>query len=188
MTNLKDGDILYHGSYCVVEKPDLEKCASFKDFGKGFYLTTSKEQAKNFAKISASKAKSRGIIPSNERFGYVSFFKVAEIQDLRILMFETADVEWLHTIVANRSNKYFVEKKEESKNFDVVSGKIANDDTNRTIIGYMDNFYGAVGTESADNFCISLLLPNRLKDQFCFRTAKSISKLQFLKSEKVALY
>ena len=35
--------------------------------------------------------------------------------------------------------------------------------------------------------CISLLLPERLKDQFCFRSDKAISKLEFLKSEKVAL-
>ena len=27
MKKLEDGIILYHGSYCVVEKPDLEKCA-----------------------------------------------------------------------------------------------------------------------------------------------------------------
>ena len=45
MKNLEDGMILYHGSYCVVKNPDLEKCAMYKDFGRGFYLTTSKEQA-----------------------------------------------------------------------------------------------------------------------------------------------
>ena len=43
MKNLENGMVLYHGSYCVVENPDLEKCAAFKDFGRGFYLTTSKE-------------------------------------------------------------------------------------------------------------------------------------------------
>ena len=43
MKNLENRMVLYHGSYCVVENPDLEKCAAFKDFGRGFYLTTSKE-------------------------------------------------------------------------------------------------------------------------------------------------
>ena len=40
MKNLENGMVLYHGSYCVVENPDLEKCAAFKDFGRGFYLTS----------------------------------------------------------------------------------------------------------------------------------------------------
>lgn len=51
MRQLEQGMILYHGSYCIVENPDLQKCAKYKDFGQGFYLTTSKEQAKSFAKI-----------------------------------------------------------------------------------------------------------------------------------------
>ena len=45
MLELKDGFVLYHGSYCEVKEPDLAKCAKRKDFGQGFYLTTSKEQA-----------------------------------------------------------------------------------------------------------------------------------------------
>ena len=72
-------------------------------------------------------------------------------------------------------------------NYDVISGKIANDDTNTTIVAYMGNVFGTMGSEQADKMCISLLLPERLKDQFCFRSDKAISKLEFLKSEKVAL-
>ena len=45
---LKDGFVLYHGSYCEVKEPDLAKCAKRKDFGQGFYLTTSKEQAEKY--------------------------------------------------------------------------------------------------------------------------------------------
>lgn len=187
MKQLEEGMILYHGSYCVVENPDLQKCAKYKDFGQGFYLTTSKEQAKSFAKITASKAKARGLISINEQFGYVSFFKANDIQELKSFGFETADKEWLHCIVAHRGNEYFLEKQDEMKSFDVVSGKIANDDTNRTIAAYMDNLYGQMGKDSVDNYCISLLLPEKLQDQFCFKTEKAVSKLQFLKSEKVAL-
>ena len=73
------------------------------------------------------------------------------------------------------------------KDYDVVSGKIANDDTNATILAYMGNLYGPMGSEQADKMCISLLLPERLQDQFCFRSEKAISTLEFLKSEKVSL-
>lgn len=187
MKNLENGMVLYHGSYCVVEYPDLEKCAAFKDFGRGFYLTTSKEQAKSFAKISATKAKSRGIIPYDEKFAYISFFKVDNIDDLKSFAFETADIEWLHNIVAHRRYGAFPEIKKSMQDYDVISGKIANDDTNATIIAYMGNVFGTMGSEQADKMCISLLLPERLKDQFCFRSDKAISKLEFLKSEKVAL-
>ena len=101
MKNLSEGIVLYHGSYCAVEEPDLEKCARFKDFGRGFYLTSSKEQAKSFAKITATKAKSRGYVSVGEKFAYISYFKVDSVDDLNIFAFETADVNWLHCIVAH---------------------------------------------------------------------------------------
>ena len=83
MLELKDGFVLYHGSYCEVKEPDLAKCAKRKDFGQGFYLTTSKEQA--------------------------------------------------------------------------------------------------------DDFCIRQLLPNKLKDQYCFKTESAIKCLKFVKGEKIWL-
>ena len=71
---LKDGDILYHGSFCEVRIPDLQKCARYKDFGQGFYLTTDKKQAESFAKISTRKAIENGAVAS-QRFGVISAFR-----------------------------------------------------------------------------------------------------------------
>ena len=34
MLNLVDGMVLYHGSYCEITSPDLDKCAPYKDFEK----------------------------------------------------------------------------------------------------------------------------------------------------------
>ena len=73
------------------------------------------------------------------------------------------------------------------QDYDVISGKIANDDTNATILAYMGNLYGPMGSEQSDKMCISLLLPERLKDQFCFRSEKAVSALEYLKNEKVSL-
>jgi hypothetical protein len=55
----KEADVLgyiekCYGSYCEVKEPDLVKCVKRKDFGQGFYLTTSKEQAIRKQTISAS--------------------------------------------------------------------------------------------------------------------------------------
>lgn len=187
MKLLEAGMLLYHGSYCAVEKPVLSKCAHFKDFGRGFYLTSSKEQAQSFAKISASKAKGRALIPAMEPFAYVSSFKVTDISGLETFAFETANVDWLHCIVAHRRNNTFESIRNQMTSYDVVSGKIANDDTNATILAYMGNVYGPMGSEQTDNICISLLLPERLQDQFCFRSEKALSRLQFIKSETVVL-
>ena len=44
--------ILYHGTNCVIDKIELNKCRPYKDFGRGVYLTTMKEQAeKNIKQI-----------------------------------------------------------------------------------------------------------------------------------------
>ena len=67
----------------------------------------------------------------------------------------------------------------------MVAGKIANDNTNATITAYMAGVFGEVGTKAADDICISLLLPERLQDQFCFRTDRAIRSLTFVESEQV---
>ncbi|MDO5818608.1 MAG: hypothetical protein Q4Q26_13470 [Eubacteriales bacterium] len=38
MLELKDGFVLYHGSYCEVKEPELAKCAKRKDFLKRIFL------------------------------------------------------------------------------------------------------------------------------------------------------
>jgi hypothetical protein len=73
MPELKKGMRLYHGSYCEVSDPDLSKCARYKDFGQGFYLTSSREQALRFSKISTTKAVGRNLIQP-QRYGVVSVY------------------------------------------------------------------------------------------------------------------
>ena len=123
MIKLENGMTLYHGSYCEVSEPDLLKCAKDKDFGKGFYLTSSKEQAVSFLKTSIVKASSAGIIPEDQDFGYVSVFSVKNIDDLNIKIFTTADKEWLHCIAAHRKTTIFKDIKEQLSDFDVIGGK-----------------------------------------------------------------
>ena len=76
MQGITNGLLLYHGSYCEVPVPDLKKCAKQKDFGQGFYLTTSREQAVRFLNTAISKAKAIGIIDEKQSFGVVSVYKV----------------------------------------------------------------------------------------------------------------
>ena len=137
MLELKAGFVLYHGSYCEVKEPDLVKCAKRKDFGQGFYLTTSKEQAESFLRTSIVKAIATGII---ER---------------------------------------------EMAKYDIIAGKIADDATNATLTAYLAGAFGTEGDQEADDFCIKQLLPNKLKDQYCFKTEAAIECLKFVKGENI---
>lgn len=42
--------ILYHGSNTRIEEIDLSLCRPYKDFGRGFYLTSVAQQAQEMAK------------------------------------------------------------------------------------------------------------------------------------------
>ena len=187
MTPLTEGMLLYHGSYCEVARPDLAKCAKFKDFGQGFYLTTEKRQATSFAKTSARKAKLDGRMAADANCAWVSVFRVVSLAGLSCFSFQDADAEWLHCVVAHRRRDVFVEVRRRMSVFDVIGGKVANDDTNATITAYMGHVFGRMGSAEADRLCISLLIPGRLKDQFCFRSKNALRGLEFIKSARVSL-
>lgn len=187
MQKLENDMLLYHGSYCEVQNPDLTKCARYKDFGQGFYLTTSQNQAESFAKISLRKAIANGIVDEGRQYGIVSAFQCNNTERLSVKIYSMADAEWLHCVVGHRKSKSFPDLIENLKEFDVVGGKIANDNTNATITTYMAGGYGMVGSKPADEICISLLLPERLQDQFCFRTDEALQSLVFVESEQIWL-
>ena len=71
--------------------------------------------------------------------------------------------------------------------FDVIAGKIADDATNATLTAYLGEAFGPVGNKEAEEFCIKQLLPNKLKDQYCFKTEEALECLEFVRSEKIWL-
>ena len=183
----KYGFVLYHGSYCEVKEPDLAKCAKRKDFGQGFYLTTSKEQAESFLRTSIVKAIATGTIEEGQKYGYISTFEFKLSENLETHIFENADVDWLHCIAAHRKKKMFIEVEREMARYDIIAGKIADDATNATLTAYLAGVFGTAGDKEADDFCIRQLLPNKLKDQYCFKTEAAIRCLKFVKGEKIWL-
>ena len=50
---------LYHGSDIVIKEIDLSKSRINKDFGRGFYLSSDLDQARNFAKYKADNPDSK---------------------------------------------------------------------------------------------------------------------------------
>ena len=71
--------------------------------------------------------------------------------------------------------------------YDVIVGKIADDTTNAVLTAYIAGVFGEIGSKEADEFCIKQLLPNRLKNQYCFKTDKSLKCIKFIGSEKIWL-
>lgn len=183
MQELVDGLILYHGSYCEVRQPEIRYGAKYKDFGQGFYLTSSREQARNFIQTSVKKAGLSGRINAQQNYGYVSSYKFTSQKELNIQIYPAADTDWLHCIVAHRRKNTFPAVLKEMRKYDIIGGKIANDNTNATIAAYMALAYGEIGTKTADDMCIGLLLPERLSDQFCFKTDEALNSLSFAESE-----
>lgn len=185
MVELVEGMSLYHGSYTPVTEIDLDKCRQGKDFGRGFYVTTSPDQARSFALLSARKhADETGETP-DDLSGHVSEFTLKGATDLASHEFPEATEEWLHFVAGNRRAPLFPELLEQFRGLDVIIDKIANDQTARTLQLYVTGAFGAPGSQQADDIAIAMLLPNRLENQLCFKTNKGIAALSFSNSEVV---
>ena len=179
---LHDDIELYHGSYTVVENLDISKCAAGKDFGKGFYVTTNPKQAEKFVKSSVGKALKNGAINSAVTNGYVSIYKYHKVKGVMMYEFTDADKEWLHCVAAHRKSGILLDELDKWDKYDIIVGKIANDNTNQVITAYINGTYGPIGSDVADNTAINLLLPQKLTDQICFRNAKALETVAFLNS------
>lgn len=186
MGKISNNILLYHGSYMEVAQVDLAKCKKGLDFGRGFYVTSSLEQAVSFVPMAIKKAKRYGLISEtfSDREGRVSVFEYKKKPTVFVHIFEDADIEWLHFIACNRNESLFPELRKKLQTVDIIGGKIADDQTALTLNNYVEGVYGIPGTEHVDRMVIEMLEPNRLKDQWCFRTNDAISCLKFIRSDE----
>ena len=185
---LQDGMLLYHGSYAEVEHVDLSLCSDGKDFGKGFYMTSSLPQARDFIPTSLLKAKSFGRIPENQNYGYVSVFRFHAEASAPVYEFSESATQWLWFISQNRRKKLAAAL---SPHIDaqickakIITGKVANDKTNPVITAYLNGLYGDITSERAIRFAIEELMPEHLNDQICFLSKSAVTCLEFIGAEK----
>jgi len=162
-----DSYLLYHGSNKIIEVIDLEKGRSKLDFGKGFYLTSSRAQAREWA-IRRAKRSQDGIAILNQ----YELQQTISVLPLRIKRFETADEEWLDYVVANRNEVYI------GNVYDIVIGPVADDSVLRTIMFYMEGIY-------TKQEALRRLKTEKLCDQYLFATLEAVSLLHFIKAEVV---
>ncbi len=105
---------LYHGSLEIVATPEIRKPNRTLDYGKGFYLTSSADQAEAWV-----RRKLKGDIT----LGYVNIYEYDENMEaaFETLAFERPDEAWLDFVMANRMNLNY------RHGYDIVKGPVAND-------------------------------------------------------------
>lgn len=93
--------ILYHGSNVTVEQPKLIKQNRYLDFGFGFYTTTNRNQAVNFAqKVTHRRKKGKATL------NIYSIDEMVAFKEGSLLQFESPDEAWLDFVAANRQGTY----------------------------------------------------------------------------------
>ena len=149
-----------------VMNPDLKYSNRKRDFGRGFYLTSSKEQAISWArhrtKIQQSGKATITVYELDDLY----------IKNLNIKKFESADLEWLEFITKNRKSEENVDVP-----YDLIIGPVANDNTTPTINLYLT---GIINSDVA----IESLKTYVLKDQYVI---KSETALSYLKEKQVII-
>ena len=83
--------IIYHGSYCEVKKPQILEGKFTKDFGTGFYCTVLKEQAEKWAMKYDTPV--------------INKYEYRENKSLNVKEFTLMTEEWLDFIIDCRSGK-----------------------------------------------------------------------------------
>lgn len=156
---------LYHGSNMMVESPDVSRSRKNLDFGQGFYLTSHFEQATDWAKRKA-------LLESGSAF--VNVFEFDEgAQELKVLMFEGHDEEWVEFVCRCRRGGTDYRK------FDLIVGGVADDRVYYAVDMYYQGLWSMEQTLEALRFF-------GVNDQWCFISQNAVENcLTFIEAVEV---
>ena len=148
--------IIYHGSYCEVQEPEIREGKYTKDFGVGFYCTILEEQAIKWAK--------KYDTPIINKYEY------EENKELKIKEFTVMTEEWLDFIIDSRNGI--------KHDYDIVIGAMADDQVYNYITDLM------MGTITRDAFW-ELAKFRHPTHQIAFCTEKALNCIRFIEAEKI---
>lgn len=159
---------IYHGSFEVVERPEIRQPNRSLDYGSGFYTTTSYEQAKRLVE---RRMKDKGVA-----VGYVNVYELDDkaLENMKVLLFEKPTVEWVNFVMRNRTERGF------SHDHDIVYGPVADDSVYTQFTLYEG---GIISMPTL----IQELKTYKLVDQFLFHTEKSLAAIKFIESIEIQL-
>lgn len=157
---------LYHGSLVTVKKPSVLKGRNTVDFGKGFYTTTSFEQAQKWADLKRKRSGvSRAVVSVYEAPDDLLNGRYATLN------FTGPTKDWLDFVVKNR-------KGQGDGHYDLTMGPVANDQLYATIRLYEQ---GVVTADAA----IEMLKAHVLFDQLAFHNQVAADELFFVEAVEV---
>jgi len=166
--------ILFHGSNLEVSRIDLSKCGKYKDFGQGYYLTSIKQQAIDWAKKITRRFETGKATLNIYEFDN-------NLNGLNYLVFTEPNKDWATFIINNR-NKDFKNHNDKLSNqdnkYDFVHGLVANDDISAILETFLLGILPMSQLSQA-------LIYKELNDQYSFHSFKAISHLKFLESEVI---
>lgn len=151
---------LFHGSYTVIDKPEICKGRNKVDFGRGFYMTNIKDQAESWARV----------ITIRKGPTYKPIVNIFELNDnflshsdFCIKRFEAYNLEWLEYVVDCRRGG------DKQENYDLIEGGVANDNVIDTVEDYEN---GRITAEQA----LGQLIYKKVNHQICIRNQEIIDQ------------
>ena len=156
--------ILYHGSLEIVKQPKIMGTNRPLDFGKGFFTTTSLQQALRWVKLRMEQ--------SNVKVGYINMYEYSPMKGLKVRRFRSANVAWVDFVHNNRSKMDF------DHDYDIVEGPVANDNVYLSF-----NLYESGIITKAE--LIRRLKTYKLVDQLLFHTERSLDTLKFVDYKEI---
>lgn len=158
---------LLHGSYLEITKPNLDKCKSNNDFGKGFYLTPNWKRAWQMGRRSC--ALHQGQITVN---AFLFYPKECLKKGLLIKEFEGFTVEWAKFILNNRTSPQY------QHGYDIVIGPVADAVVDQEITLYKAQYGGHyLEDENLREFISRISQFGYNYIQYCFCTQRAIDEL-----------
>jgi len=157
---------LYHGGTDIVETPRIILNEQGRDFGFAFYATDIYEQALKWAKRQGRIREKQAMLNVYE-FDYEEATKC-----LKSKRYDDYSIDWLQLVVNCRANPQF------KHDFDVVFGKIADDDVGETVQAVVDGLMPF-------DFALQKLTFMQANNQYAFCSEKSLNYIRFCSFEKV---
>ena len=114
--------IVYHGSSVIVKQPDTQHSYRALDFGKGFYVTSVREQAERWARRKADLTGGKAIVNQYQMKD--------DILGLSVKTFPDDLIEWIDFVCDCRDEKPVYPQ------YDLIIGKVANDKVFRVVDMY----------------------------------------------------
>jgi len=158
--------ILFHGGTENIDKPLILPRSGGRDFGMGFYCTDIRSQAEKWAQRQGRIRKKTAILNIYE------FDADCAHNNIQFKMFLDYSAEWLDLVVKCRKDPQY------NHGFDVVYGKIANDDVGETVQAVVDGLMPL-------DFALQKLVFMPSNNQYCFCTEKSLAYIVYTKSIKL---